>query len=74
MEYDEEILNKWIKFYTTGKAAKSIRLALERSGKYKDLISSTLEEFNLPQELQYLPIIESLFNNNTISRAKAVGM
>jgi len=74
MEYDEDILNKWIKIYTTGKSAQSIRLALERSGRYKEMIISTLKEFNLPQELQYLPIVESLFINNTVSRAKAVGL
>ena len=63
-----------MKIYTTGKAAQGIRLALERSGKYKDIITATLKEFNLPQELQYLPIVESLFYNNTVSRAKAVGL
>jgi len=74
MEYDEEILNSWIKKYSTGKAAQGIRLALERSGKYRGLIVSVLREYNLPEDLQYLPIIESLFNNNATSRAKAVGM
>lgn len=74
MEYDEEILNQWMQKYTTGKSAQGIRLALERSGKYKDMIVSILKEYNLPEDLQYLPIIESLFNNNVISKAKAVGM
>ncbi len=74
MEYDEEVLNSWIQKYSTGKAAQGIRLALERSGKYKDMIVSILREYNLPEDLQYLPIIESLFNNNVVSKAKAVGM
>ena len=74
MDYDEEILNNWIQKYSTGKAAQGIRLALERSGKYKDMIVSVLKEYNLPEDLQYLPIIESLFNNNVVSKAKAVGM
>lgn len=74
MEYDEDILNNWINRYSNGKAAQSIRIALERSGKYKDLILSVLKEYNLPEDLQYLPIIESLFNNNATSKAKAVGM
>ncbi|MBR3627500.1 MAG: transglycosylase SLT domain-containing protein [Elusimicrobia bacterium] len=74
MEYDEEILDYWIQKYTTGKSAQGIRLALERSGKYKDMIVSILKEYNLPEDLQYLPIIESLFNNNVVSKAKAVGM
>ena len=74
MEYDEEVLNAWIKKYTTGKAAQGIRLALERSSRYKEMIVSILKEYNLPEDLQYLPIIESLFNNNVVSKAKAVGM
>ena len=74
MDYDQEILDSWIKKYTVGKSAQGIRLALERSGKYKDMIVSILREYNLPEDLQYLPIIESLFNNNVVSKAKAVGM
>lgn len=74
MDYDQEILDTWMKKYTTGKSAQGIRLALERSGKYKDMIVSILKEYNLPEDLQYLPIIESLFNNNVVSKAKAVGM
>lgn len=74
MDYDEEILDNWMQIYTTGKSAQAVRLALERSGKYKDLIVSILKEYNLPEELQYLPIVESLFNNNVVSRAKAVGL
>ena len=74
MDYDEDILNNWINRYSNGKAAQSIRIALERSGRYKDLIVSVLREYNLPEDLQYLPIIESLFNNNATSKSKAVGM
>ncbi|MBO7610911.1 MAG: transglycosylase SLT domain-containing protein [Elusimicrobia bacterium] len=74
MDYDEDILNNWINRYSNGKAAQSIKIALERSGRYKDLIVSVLREYNLPEDLQYLPIIESLFNNNATSKSKAVGM
>ena len=48
MDYDQEILDSWIKKYTVGKSAQGIRLALERSGKYKDMIVSILREYNLP--------------------------
>ncbi|MBR4632006.1 MAG: transglycosylase SLT domain-containing protein [Elusimicrobia bacterium] len=74
MAYDEETLNYWIEKYSKGRAAQGIRIALERSGKYKDLILPILKEYNLPEDLQYLPIIESLFNNNATSSSKAVGM
>lgn len=74
MLYDEEVLDKWMKIYTSGKSKQNIKTALERSGKYKDMILEVLKEYNLPEELLYLPIVESLFNNNTVSRAKAVGL
>ena len=74
LEYDEEELEKWIKVYTTGQGKQRVKLALERSGKYSQMIKEVLKEYELPQELQYLPLIESLFNNNTVSRAKAVGL
>lgn len=74
LEYDEEELDKWMTVYTTGQGKERVKAALERSGKYSKMIKEILKEYDLPQELQYLPIIESLFNNNTVSRAKAVGL
>ncbi len=74
LEYDQEVLDKWIKIYTTGNTRKNIKEALERSGKYKKLIQEIFEEYNLPQELVYLPIVESLFKNTAVSRVKAVGL
>jgi membrane-bound lytic murein transglycosylase D len=74
MAYDQEVLDKWMKIYTTGKPKQNIKTALERSGKYRDMILEILKEYNLPEELLYLPIVESLFNNNTVSTAKAVGL
>lgn len=74
MVYNQEILDKWMRIYTTGKSKESVRLALQRSGRYKAMIQKVLKEYDLPEELQYLPIVESLFNNSTVSRAKAVGL
>lgn len=74
MDYDKDILDKWMRIYTTGRGKKSVQLALERSGRYRDMILSVLKEYKLPEELVYLPIVESLFYNNTVSRAKAVGL
>lgn len=74
LEYDKEILNQWIQTYTTGNAKKSIQGALERSTKYKQMIIDILNEYNLPQELVYLPVVESLFKNTAVSKVKAVGL
>ncbi len=76
LDYDDILLDKWMNIYTNekGTAKNNMRIALERSGKYRDMILSILKEYDLPEELLYLPIVESLFNNNCVSRAKAVGM
>ncbi len=74
LAYNQDILDKWMRIYTSGKSKERVKLALERSGKYRDMICKVLKEYNLPEELQYLPIVESLFDNTTVSSAKAVGL
>ncbi|KAB2832091.1 MAG: transglycosylase SLT domain-containing protein, partial [Candidatus Dadabacteria bacterium] len=46
---------------------------LERSGKYLDLMKTILKANNLPEEIAFLPLIESGFNPNAYSVARAVG-
>ncbi len=46
---------------------------LERSGKYMDIMKDVLKERNVPEELVFLPFVESGFNVNAYSRARAVG-
>lgn len=46
---------------------------LRNSEKYKSLVLSILREHHLPDELFYLPIIESGYNLNARSHASAVG-
>ena len=47
--------------------------ALSRSGRYVPRMSSILEKQGLPQELAYLPLIESGFRPHAVSPAGAVG-
>lgn len=47
--------------------------ALSRSGRYVPRMSSILEKEGVPQELAYLPLIESGFRTEAVSRAGAVG-
>lgn len=47
--------------------------ALSRSGRYVPRMSSILEKEGVPQELAYLPLIESGFRTQAVSRAGAVG-
>ncbi|MCI0469517.1 MAG: lytic transglycosylase domain-containing protein, partial [Nitrospirae bacterium] len=46
---------------------------LERSARYLDIMKEILKEKGMPDELVFLPIIESGFNPHAYSRARAVG-
>jgi len=55
------------------KLKEKFSLWLSRSTKYIEKMKEILEEKGLPEDLVYLPLIESGFNVNARSRAKAVG-
>lgn len=46
----------------------------KRSGKYRDQMVKALKEAGLPEELSWLPLIESGFKVNALSRARALGL
>ncbi|SPD74878.1 Lytic transglycosylase catalytic [uncultured Desulfobacterium sp.] len=48
--------------------------AYYRSGRYRPAIVSALKEAGLPEELSWLPLIESGFKTKALSRARALGM
>ena len=59
-------------FQTRGK--KTYATWLSRSGRFRNLINRVLEDQNLPGDLLYISMIESGFNPNAYSRARAVGL
>ena len=48
--------------------------AYRRSGRYRPLIVKMLKEAGLPEELSWLPLIESGFKIRALSRARALGL
>jgi membrane-bound lytic murein transglycosylase D len=48
-------------------------LWLLRSGKYLELMKEILKDKNIPEDIAFLPLIESGFNPNAYSVARAVG-
>ena len=48
--------------------------AYRRSGKYRPAIVTALKESGLPEELSWLPLIESGFKVRALSRARALGL
>ncbi|MEJ2313908.1 MAG: LysM peptidoglycan-binding domain-containing protein [Nitrospirota bacterium] len=45
-----------------------------RSGKYRDMMVNALREAGAPEELSWLPLIESGFKVRALSRARALGL
>ncbi len=71
---EDETVKKYINLYTQGKEKEKIISALERSGRYRDMILKVLKEYDLPEELVYLPVVESFYNIDAYSRAGALGL
>lgn len=58
----------------TGRERNSFIEAYKRSGLYRPMILQRLEEAGLPSQLSWLPLVESLFKVNALSRASALGL
>lgn len=58
----------------SGKGKKNFTVILRRSGKYLPDIRETLRSEGVPEEIAYLPIIESGFNPRAVSKMNAVGL
>ncbi len=71
------VINKQVEAYIDifqNRQKNSFALWLARSGKYLPLFKKELREAGLPEDLAYLAMIESGFNQRAYSRAKAVGL
>ncbi len=62
-----------IDFYT-GPYRERLIAALQRAARWLPLIRSYLSQMQLPQDLAYLPLVESAFQTHARSRAKATGL
>ncbi|MEW6067226.1 MAG: transglycosylase SLT domain-containing protein [Nitrospirota bacterium] len=65
-------VNKQIRFFSE-KGRKAFSKWLSRSGRYIKLMQDILKENNIPEEIVFLPLIESGFNPYAYSPARAVG-
>lgn len=65
-------IERQIELFTI-KKRKTFEKWLERMGKYIEIIRTVLLEEDMPEDLVYLPLIESGYNTSAFSRARAVG-
>lgn len=72
MPYND-IVRKFIDLYA-GRLRKSVSYMLGATNFYMPLFEEALDVYDIPQELKYLPIIESALKPTAISRAGASGL
>ena len=65
-------VDKWIAYYT-GRGRERFQMWIDRSGPYMKLLTRNLRAEGVPEELANLVFVESGFNMNAQSRARAVG-
>ncbi|CAB1084029.1 Membrane-bound lytic murein transglycosylase D [Olavius algarvensis Delta 1 endosymbiont] len=63
-----------LKLFTKGGERRFFIESLIRSGRYRDRIVSALKDAGLPEELSWLPLIESGFKTHALSNARALGL
>jgi len=63
-----------INLFTTGREKNFFLNSYKRSGRYRAEIVKELKAAGLPEELSWLPLIESGFKTNALSPARALGL
>lgn len=66
-------VRQWIRYFQSS-GRNSFRIWLERSARFLPIIQYELVRAGLPQDLVYVPMIESGFSPNAVSHAGAMGM
>jgi membrane-bound lytic murein transglycosylase D len=64
----------FINYFSSTKGRHTLEHGLARAGRYRDMISATLKQEGVPQDLIYLAMAESGFQPLAVSRASARGM
>jgi len=70
---DNAHIDQWVSRLTTT-LKRDFQTSLDRMGKYAEMISTKLEQRQMPKDLVYLAMIESNFNPNAKSPVRAVGL
>jgi membrane-bound lytic murein transglycosylase D len=72
LDENKEVLDE-IKSFQTREKAQFLE-AYRRSGLYREMILQEMRKEGLPEELSWLPLIESGFKVRALSRARALGL
>jgi len=72
VEINEHVQREIARF--TGPERRYFLESYRRSGRYRPMIVRKLREAGLPEELSWLPLVESGFKDRALSRARALGL
>lgn len=72
LKYNKEV-KRQINYFTV-QNREWTRRSIERSTRYFPIFEQYLTQYNMPEELKYLAVVESGLNPNAVSRASAVGL
>ncbi len=72
LEENKEVLNEIQSFQT--KERKAFEEAYQRSGLYREIILEEIRQAGMPEELVWLPLIESFYKVKALSRSQALGL
>jgi membrane-bound lytic murein transglycosylase D len=72
--FEKEVTLSFVNLYSKGGNKTWLLDALERGGPYMAFIKMRLAEKNIPEDILYLPVIESAFVQTVVSRSGAVGL
>lgn len=68
-----QVVRSYIDMYA-GRRKSGVPILLAKSQYYFPIIEKYLDQYQIPLELKYLPVIESAFNPTVVSRAGATGL
>ena len=64
----------YINYFSNGKGRATLQNAMQRSGRYRDMIFRVFDEEKVPRELIFLAQAESGFQPRALSNKAAMGM
>jgi len=74
MPWGHELFEKYRRYYLSDGGRKILLATMQRAAPFMDYIQSKVAEYGVPQELAYLPVIESSFSPFAVSRSGATGI
>lgn len=73
-EYAREMINKYIEQFTKDFAKKQLCKTLENAENYRLYVRRELKKRDMPEAIEFLPVVESEYNQYAVSKSGAKGI